>query len=33
MLRRSRPYFVRKPYGANALLAMIQHAIGEARNW
>ncbi len=37
IIRRSRAagcqYFVRKPYDPNALLILVQHAIGEARNW
>jgi CheY-like chemotaxis protein len=37
IIRRSRAagcqYFVRKPYDPNALLILMQHAIGEARGW
>jgi CheY-like chemotaxis protein len=37
IIRRSRAagcqYFVRKPYDPNALLILMQHAIGEARDW
>jgi len=37
IIRRSRAagcqYFVRKPYDPNALLILVQHAIGEARGW
>ena len=37
IIRRSRTagcqYFVRKPYDPNALLILMQHAIGEARGW
>jgi CheY-like chemotaxis protein len=37
IIRRSRAagcqYFVRKPYDPNALLILVQHAIGEAREW
>ena len=37
IIRRSRAagcqYFVRKPYDPNALLILVQHAIGETRGW
>jgi len=37
IIRRSRAagcqYFVRKPYDPNALLILIQHAIGESLSW
>ncbi|HEV3005938.1 MAG TPA: response regulator [Pirellulales bacterium] len=37
IIRRSRAagcqYFVRKPYDPNALLILVQHAIGEAERW
>jgi CheY-like chemotaxis protein len=37
IIRRSRAagcqYFVRKPYDPNALLILIQHAIGESQSW
>jgi DNA-binding response OmpR family regulator len=37
IIRRSRAagcqYYVRKPYDPNALLILVQHAIGESRGW
>jgi DNA-binding response OmpR family regulator len=37
IIRRSRAagcqYFVRKPYDPNALLILVQHAMGEAERW
>lgn len=37
IIRRSRAagcqYFVRKPYDPNALLILVQHAIGELNDW
>jgi twitching motility two-component system response regulator PilH len=37
IIRRSRAagcqYYVRKPYDPNALLILVQHAIGESKAW